>query len=122
MLRDIADFGVTLYGGLHIKVFLNRKFVMTIRSWSMLFTGNFKRQGRAAFIACLLFAAPSLMALGLGEITLNSSLNEPLDADIVVLNSADLDEGQLLVSLASSESFERAGISRDFFLNQILFT
>ena len=88
----------------------------------MVFTGKFNVQVKAVFMACLLFATPSLMALGLGEITLNSSLNEPLDADIKVLSSADLDEGQLLVSLASAESFERAGISRGFFLNQMQFS
>lgn len=86
------------------------------------FTGKLKLGSRAALMALLLFMAPSVLALGLGEITLNSSLNEPLDADIVVLSSEDLDDGQLLVSLASAEAFERAGISRDFFYSQMQFS
>ena len=80
------------------------------------FTGKFKMGCRAALGALLLLVTSSTLALGLGEITLNSSLNEPLDAEIVVLSSEDLEDGQLLVSLASPEAFERAGISRDFFL------
>ena len=86
------------------------------------FTGKFKMGCRAALGALLLLAASSTLALGLGEITLNSSLNEPLNAEIVVLSSEDLEDGQLLVSLASPEAFERAGISRDFFLSQMQFS
>ncbi len=86
------------------------------------FTGKFKMGCRAALAALLLLAASSTLALGLGEITLNSSLNEPLDAEIVVLSSEDLEDGQLLVSLASPEAFERAGISRDFFYSQMQFS
>ena len=86
------------------------------------FAGKFKMGCRLAVSAFLLLATSSALALGLGEITLNSSLNEPLEAEIVVLNSEDLDDGQLLVSLASPEAFERAGISRDFFYSQIQFS
>jgi len=86
------------------------------------FTGKFKMGCRAALGALLLLVTSSTLALGLGEITLNSSLNEPLNAEIVVLSSEDLEDGQLLVSLASPEAFERAGISRDFFLSQMQFS
>ena len=48
--------------------------------------------------------------------------NEPLTADIQILNSTALEDGQILVSLASAEAFERAGISRDFFLSQLQFS
>ena len=86
------------------------------------FTGKFKMGCRAALGALLLLVTSSTLALGLGEITLNSSLNEPLNAEIVVLSSEDLEDGQLLVSLASHEAFERASISRDFFLGQMQFS
>jgi len=85
-------------------------------------TGKFKMGCRLALSALLLLVTSSTLALGLGEITLNSSLNEPLDAEIVVLSSDDLEAGQLLVSLASPEAFERAGISRDFFYSQMQFS
>ena len=122
----IADLTINIYCNRLIQGSLNRKFVMTIWSWSMGFAGKFKMRCwikyRAALSALLLIAAPSVLALGLGEITLNSSLSEPLDAEIVVLSSENLEEGQLLVSLASPEAFERAGISRDFFYSQMQFS
>lgn len=95
---------------------------MTIWSWSMGFAGKFNMGCGLALSAFLLLASSSVLALGLGEITLNSSLNEPLDAEIVVLKSEGLEDGQLLVSLASPEAFARAGISRDFFYGQIQFS
>ncbi|KRP25184.1 MAG: hypothetical protein ABS22_06605, partial [SAR92 bacterium BACL16 MAG-120322-bin99] len=66
-------------------------------------------------------AAPSALAVGLGEISVNSSLNEPLNASIALLSSEDLQDGQILVSLASPEAFERVGLSRDFLLTQLKF-
>lgn len=95
---------------------------MAIWSWSKGFAGKFTMACRLALSAFLLLAASSVMALGLGEITLNSELNEPLDAEIVLLNSGELEDGQMLVSLASPEAFERAGISRDFFYSQMQFS
>ena len=86
------------------------------------FAGKFNMGCGLALSAFLLLASSSVLALGLGEITLNSSLNEPLDAEIVVLKSEGLEDGQLLVSLASPEAFARAGISRDFFYGQIQFS
>jgi len=73
-------------------------------------------------ILSALVAVPLTHAVGLGEITVSSSLNEPLDATIQVLNAVELDDNQLLVSLASPEAFERAGVTRDFFLNQLQFS
>ena len=60
-------------------------------------------------------------ALGLGEITLKSSLNEPLNAEIKLLQTGGLSENEILVSLASSEAFERIGIERLYFLSDIRF-
>jgi FimV-like protein len=61
-------------------------------------------------------------ALGLGEITLHSALNQPLRADIVLEDAAGLEEGELSVSLATADEFSRAGIDRVFFLNNLKFT
>lgn len=61
-------------------------------------------------------------ALGLGEITLHSALNQPLRADIALVDAAGLEEGELLVSLATAEEFSRAGVERVFFLNDLKFT
>ncbi|MGE8068481.1 type IV pilus assembly protein FimV [Pseudomonas sp. NPDC089569] len=61
-------------------------------------------------------------ALGLGEITLHSALNQPLRADIALVDSAGLAEGELSVSLATADEFNRAGVERVFFLNNLKFT
>ena len=61
-------------------------------------------------------------ALGLGELALESALNQPLDAEIKLLNVGELDKSQVLVRLANKEDFDRAGVSRDFFLTNIKFT
>ncbi|WP_445571485.1 FimV/HubP family polar landmark protein [Pseudomonas sp. E102] len=61
-------------------------------------------------------------ALGLGEITLHSALNQPLRADIALVDAAGLSEGDLSASLAGAEDFSRAGVERVFFLNNLRFT
>ena len=60
-------------------------------------------------------------ALGLGELNLRSYLNEPLRAEVALLDSDAFDDSDLLVGLASEVEFERLGISRDFFLTRINF-
>jgi len=60
-------------------------------------------------------------ALGLGEIKLNSTLNQPLDAEIKLLRLRELGEGEILVNVASREDFQRAGVDRVFFLNDLKF-
>ena len=60
-------------------------------------------------------------ALGLGELTLNSALNQPLEAEIKLLDTGDLDASQVLIELGSKEDFDRAGVSRDFFLSNMRF-
>ena len=49
------------------------------------------------------------LALGLGEITVNSFLNQPLQAEIEVISARPGEIDDLLVSLASREAFTRAG-------------
>ena len=61
-------------------------------------------------------------ALGLGEISLHSALNQPLDAQIELLEVGDLDNSEVKVSLASADAFERAGVDRFIFLNDLRFS
>ncbi len=61
-------------------------------------------------------------ALGLGEITLHSALNQPLRADIALVDVTGVGEGDLSASLASPDDFSRAGVERVFFLNNLRFT
>ena len=61
-------------------------------------------------------------ALGLGEITLHSALNQPFRADIALVDAAGLEQSELTVSLASAEEFSRAGVERAAFLSSLKFT
>ncbi|MGF6113928.1 FimV/HubP family polar landmark protein [Pseudomonas frederiksbergensis] len=61
-------------------------------------------------------------ALGLGDITLHSALNQPFSADIALIDAGGLAEGDLSVSLATADEFSRAGVERVFFLNNLKFT
>ncbi|WP_085719084.1 FimV family protein [Pseudomonas sp. B28(2017)] len=61
-------------------------------------------------------------ALGLGEITLHSALNQPLRADIALVDATGLEENELSVSLATADEFSRAGVDRVVFLNNLRFT
>jgi pilus assembly protein FimV len=61
-------------------------------------------------------------ALGLGEITLHSALNQPLRADIALVDVAGLEQDELAVSLATADEFSRAGVERVAFLNDLTFT
>ncbi|MFT7387681.1 MAG: pilus assembly protein FimV [Candidatus Endobugula sp.] len=68
-----------------------------------------------------LLASSSGFAIGLGEVTLQSSYNEPLNAEIRLLQPQGLSKDEILVGLASREDFERIGLDRDFFLTSLTF-
>ncbi|PTY36431.1 hypothetical protein BGP77_03795 [Saccharospirillum sp. MSK14-1] len=79
----------------------------------------FKKQA-LVFLAALTLVGGA-QALGLGDIELNSNLNEPLDARIELLEPSDLSANEILPTLASRLAFEQAGVERDFFLSNIRF-
>ncbi|WP_166222533.1 FimV/HubP family polar landmark protein [Pseudomonas atagonensis] len=62
------------------------------------------------------------MALGLGDITVHSALNQPLKADIALVDVGGLTANDLSISLATADEFGRAGVERVFFLNDLKFT
>ncbi|PSS59283.1 FimV/HubP family polar landmark protein [Pseudomonas sp. BBP2017] len=61
-------------------------------------------------------------ALGLGELTLKSAQNQPLDAEIELLDVRDLTAAEMAPSLAPPEEFAKAGIERPSYLNDLTFT
>lgn len=61
-------------------------------------------------------------ALGLGGITLQSSLNEPLRARIELVNIGDADAEDFRIHLAANEAFAQAGVDRTQFLDDLKFT
>ncbi|MEI2829142.1 FimV/HubP family polar landmark protein [Pseudomonas mosselii] len=61
-------------------------------------------------------------ALGLGELTLKSAQNQPLDAEIELLDVRDLTAAQMAPSLASPEEFAKAGVAFPPYLEDLAFT
>lgn len=61
-------------------------------------------------------------ALGLGELRLDSSLNQPLNATISIQGSEGISPSDVIVTLANQEAFEQAGLDRPFFLTDLRFT
>ncbi|MBQ0777963.1 MAG: FimV family protein [Pseudomonas sp.] len=76
----------------------------------------------AVAAASALMSSNMTLALGVGDINLRSALNQPLDAEIELLQVKDLTSQEILPNLASPDEFGRAGIERDFFLNDLVFT
>lgn len=70
----------------------------------------------------LAVVSPMAAALGLGEIKLNSALNQPLNAEIQLLHARDLTDNEIRIAIASPEEFERAGVERNFFVTDLKFT
>lgn len=65
--------------------------------------------------------ASVVAALGLGELKIESFLNEPLTATVDLLNTGGLHEDQIRVRLATSDDFEKLGMDRAYFLTSITF-
>ncbi|MGL4316179.1 MAG: FimV/HubP family polar landmark protein [Pseudomonas sp.] len=61
-------------------------------------------------------------ALGLGEVSLQSSLSQPLVAEIELLEVRDLAPNEVIPALASPEEFNKAGVDRQYFLTDLKFT
>ena len=75
-----------------------------------------------AILAFSTLQADWASALGLGNLTIKSALNQPLNAEIRLLDAGDLDASQIKVQLANPEDFQRAGVDRDFFLSNLRFS
>ena len=66
-------------------------------------------------------ATGHVVALGLGEIELKSSLNQPLNAEVALLSATDAELRELKVEIGSSAAFDNAGIERPLFLTKLRF-
>ena len=70
-------------------------------------------------LGCL--QASAVSALGLGELTLESFLNEPFKAQVDLLNTGGISDHQIRIRLATAEDFDRLGVERAYFLTSIKF-
>ena len=75
-----------------------------------------------AIAAASALTSGTAYALGLGEIDLQSSLSQPLVAEIELLDARDLGTTEVIPALASPEDFNRAGVDRQYFLADLKFT
>ena len=73
-------------------------------------------------LALVLLLSSEVWALGLGDIRMNSSLNQPLSARIELLSATPDELDNLTIAMASGDTFGRYGIDRPFFLQDIQFT
>jgi pilus assembly protein FimV len=74
-----------------------------------------------AIVTSGMMASSSVYALGMGEMELESSLNQPLTARIHLLSAEDLEDWEIKPSLASQADFDQAGVERSFFLTNLKF-
>ena len=75
-----------------------------------------------AVAAATALSSGTAHALGLGEITLKSGLNQPLNAEIELVEVKDLNQSEVIPSLGSPEDFSKAGVDRAYFLTGLKFT
>jgi len=68
-----------------------------------------------------LLSPPVLHALGLGDIRLRSSLNQPFDAEIQLVDATAEDLAALRASIASNDTFARYGLDRPAYLSEFTF-
>ena len=72
-------------------------------------------------LVLVLFLSSEVWALGLGDVRLESALGEPLRAEIELLSATPDELDNLTVSLASADTFERYGLDRPFYLQELQF-
>jgi pilus assembly protein FimV len=71
-----------------------------------------KRPLQLPLAIALALSGTDALALGLGAIHVNSKLNQPLDAEIPILQGTAGEAEGLLVQMAAAEDFDRVGLNR----------
>ncbi len=79
------------------------------------------RKFATGMIAASTLVSGIAQALGLGEATVQSALNQPLRAEIELVNVRDLQPSEIIANLAPREEFLRVGVDRVFFLSDLRF-
>ncbi|MEE5085193.1 FimV/HubP family polar landmark protein [Pseudomonas alliivorans] len=75
-----------------------------------------------AIAAASALSSGMAQALGLGELSVKSTLNQPLVAEIELTDAQGVNASQVVPSLATTADFAQAGITRQAFLNDLSFT
>jgi len=79
-----------------------------------------RRLSRFSLLLVFLLSS-EVWAIGLGDIRLDSALNEPLQAEIELLSATPEELSALEVAMASGDTFARYGIDRPFYLSDVEF-
>jgi len=80
------------------------------------------RKAFCLFFFGLIFLIPGpLLSLGLGDIEVDSALNQPLKAKIYLISARPEELEEMRVELAPPNVFDRVGIPRPYFLTQLKF-
>ena len=74
-----------------------------------------------ATITLLLLSPTAVVALGLGDVTVDSTLNQPLKGQIELLSPSPDELDSLKINLADGDAFAKAGIDRPFILGKLKF-
>lgn len=72
-------------------------------------------------LAFVILLTSEVWALGLGEIKLESALNQPLRAEIELLSATPEELAGLKITMASGDTFARYGLDRPVYLQGIVF-
>ncbi len=73
------------------------------------------------FIFLLVLIPGQLFSLGLGDIEVNSALNQPLNAQINLIAAREDEFEEMRVELAPANVFDRVGVPRPYFLTKLKF-
>jgi pilus assembly protein FimV len=77
----------------------------------------------STILSSLVFALVPMVsqAIGLGNIMLHSHLNEPLDADIAIIDTKGIEPSDVIVTVADQKAYEEAGLQPIGWLTSIDF-
>ncbi len=79
------------------------------------------RKSAVTLAALAALNAAQVKALGLGDITVHSALNQPLNAEINLLQLRELSNSQIIAGLANADDFYLAGVKPTAILTDINF-
>ena len=82
----------------------------------------FKWGSYVGFAGLLFSVVTSVHALGLGNLDLQSRLNQRFSANIPVIVPADVDATEISVQLATTSHFERAGLKKTGTVTRLQFS
>jgi pilus assembly protein FimV len=91
------------------------------KEWPTEVMDMFRKFAVAAAMLCL-SATSNVFAIGLGNIEIQSRLNDPLDAVIHLTSASTQELQELKINIAPREAFDRMGIPRPSILDDVKFT